>query len=60
MNCCYIGPTHGHRCCAPAKWRLWLKGDHPSLTTESCTEHVGKLLSDGDNFMWPLEKGSND
>lgn len=49
MNCCYLDPITKEPCSKQADAELWVSNTHPSLTTQACTEHVGELLSDGEN-----------
>ena len=55
-RCCYDDPGNGGQCPENAEWELWLQGTHPSEVTAACTRHVGELLSDGTNYVWPLEQ----
>jgi len=51
--CCYIDPDQEH-CKTTAEWIIY-DGPRPDDYTEACTEHVGRLLSDADEFrVYPL------
>ena len=57
-DCCYIGPKSGFQCGNDPEWRIvW--GDGPDDYTESCTRHVGEMLTDAlEHRIYPL-KGLN-
>lgn len=51
--CCYINPETG-ACPKRAEWIIY-DGPRSDDYTEACTEHVGALLSDADEFrVYPL------
>ncbi len=54
MRCCYLDPMTRAECQATAEWELWATNSHPSETTQACTQHVGELLTDAVNHVWPL------
>lgn len=54
-DCCFIGPKSGYQCGSPAEWRII---DGPGLDdyTESCTRHVGDMLTDApEHRIYALE-----
>jgi hypothetical protein len=44
-HCCYIAPTSGYQCGNTAEWRI-VHGNGVDDYTESCTRHVGEMLTD--------------
>lgn len=44
-DCCYVGEKTGFQCGSPAEWRI-VSGSGPDDYTESCTRHVGDMLTD--------------
>jgi len=54
-DCCYIAPMLGLQCGHSAEWRIcW--GATPDDYTESCTRHVGEMLTDApEHRIYPLE-----
>ena len=52
--CCYINEATDVHCTRKAEWIIY-DGPRPDSYTEACTEHVGELLSDADEFrVYPL------
>lgn len=44
-HCCYVGSKSGASCGNQAEWRI-VSGNGPDDYTESCTRHVGEMLTD--------------
>ena len=42
-------------CPKQAKWEIRDPSEAPDLATQACTEHVGELLHEGVNYVWPVE-----
>lgn len=54
--CCYIAPSSGFQCGNDAEWQIW-SGPHPDDLTESCTRHVGEMLTDApEHKIYPVER----
>ena len=46
---------HGNSCGKPAEWRLAASGASYDDYTESCTDHVGHMLTDAsEHKVWPI------
>lgn len=60
-HCCFIpedeqGKTEPKNCSNEAEWNVFSeRHDHPYGGTQACTAHVGALLQDGHNRVWPIE-----
>jgi hypothetical protein len=54
-SCCFIGPKSGYQCGSDAEWRI-VHGSTSDDYTESCTRHVGEMLTDApEHKIYPLE-----
>ena len=38
--CCYPD------CDQPAEWAIWVPNEHPAEMTDSCSEHLGAMMTD--------------
>lgn len=48
-----LPPLNCHR---SAEWNIHADCDPPDMVTQSCTKHVGRMLSDkGHHSVWPVE-----
>lgn len=43
-----------HACKADATWSIYTAGDDPYRVTEGCDDHVGHLLGEGVNTLYPI------
>lgn len=44
-DCCYIAPTSSYQCGNDAEWRICWGTFGPDEYTESCSRHVGEMLT---------------
>lgn len=55
-DCCYIGEHVGLQCGNEAIWRICNHPYGPDDYTDSCTRHVGEMLTDApEHRIFPLE-----
>ena len=58
-HCCYIGEVTKVECGNEAEWQIWY-GESPDDSTESCTRHVGEMLTDApEHRIYPAEKSDD-
>lgn len=53
-HCCFINQRNGQPCGSAAAWQVW-HGPSPDDYTETCTTHIGEILTDApEHRIYPI------